>query len=183
MGTRDIERIAITTAAARKVKPGLGSIVYVYTPQNVRRCNGVVEPQDVECEDDRQGRDFIGRCGYHDYANVGNNHLILVYVPHPGSSCHARDGSQRFPNDRAADAAINLTSHFQMEAITDPLFNAWREDNDDVMEISSECDHVFGPRLPGKKGNSHYNGHTYDVHAMASNKDEGCVVGSRTSGF
>jgi hypothetical protein len=70
-----------------------------------------------------------------------------------------------------------------MGAITDPLFNAWREDEDDVMEISSECDHVFGPRLPGKQGNSHYKGHTYDVHAMASNKHEGCVVGSRTSGF
>lgn len=181
VGSLDIGQIALTTAAKHKIKPGMGTIVYVYTPKNVRWCDSV-EPDSTECDEDREG-DFAGLCGFHRADGGLDKPLIFVYVNYPDSSCYTSDGSQRFPNNLAADAAVNVTSHFQFEAITDPLFTSWREDNDDVVENASECEGIFGPVLPGKKGNSYYGGHTYDVQAQASNADEGCVVGSRPDGF
>jgi hypothetical protein len=89
-------------------------------------------------------------------------------------------------NGLASDAAVNLTANYQMEVITNPSATGWSvngtdEENGD--DISSQCWGAFGPTLTGKKGNSYYNGRTYDVQAMGSNKDHGCVVGSRTNGF
>lgn len=183
VGSDDILRIAAKTAVAHKIAPGLGSIVYVYTPHGVRKCNGTVDATRTECEAERDGQDYSGYCGFRSHAAIGQKQLIVVFVNHPEPPCYAEDGRQRFPNGLAVDAAVNLTSNYQMEALTDPLGDGWREDSDDNIEISTECQSIFGPKLPGKKGNSYYGGRTYDVHAMGSNKDHGCVVGSRPSGF
>ena len=183
VGEADIARIARTTAAAHRVKPGLSNIIYVYTPAGVHRCNELVDGN-TGCYDDDEGPHHNGRCGYHDHATAGKGRLVFAYVPHPGRNCHLTDGRQRFPNDVAADAAISLTSAFQMEAITNPLHNAWYDDNDEgPAGIAAECEWLFGPLLPGRKGNSHYAGHTYDLQAEASNQEEGCVVGSAVDGF
>lgn len=183
VGQPDIERIAVETAKAHKIKLGLGTIVHVYTPKDIQKCNYLTD-SNTQCYDDNEGPDHNGQCGYHNHVKVGKDDLIFAYVPYPQQYCYRSDGSQRFPNNLAADAAISLTSHFQMEAITDPLYTSWYDNQDEgYAENGAECEWVFGPTLPGKKGNSDYNGHTYDVQAEASNEKEGCVVGSRVDGF
>lgn len=182
VGEPDIQRIAVETAKAHKIKLGLGTIVHVYTPKGIRHCNYLTD-SDTECYNDDEGPNHNGECGFHDHVKVGKNELIYTYVPFP-QYCYLTDGTQRFPNNLSADAAISLTSAFQMEAITDPLYTSWLDNNDEgPAENAAECEWLFGPVLPGKKGNSDYNGHTYDVQAEASNEKEGCVVGSQVDGF
>ena len=180
---RQVVRVAAAVAATHRLKRGMQTLIHVYTPAGVDSCV-TLRNNDTECDSNLEGPDGDGHCGYHTNDVKGGKALVLTHVPYLKSDCYPSDGSERFPNNRAADAAISRTSRLQMEAITDPLFNAWYDGEDQVkVENGDECDDVFGPKLPGRGGNSYYKGHTYDVQAMASNKDEGCVVDSRPNGF
>jgi len=72
-----------------------------------------------------------------------------------------------------ADAAINVTSHEQIEAVTDPVINAWLDGIG--YEIGDECAWNFGPTLPSG-GDVLLNGHPYGVQKEASNKSADCVL-------
>ena len=75
-------------------------------------------------------------CAYHNF--FGSN-TIYAAMPYAASfSCNP--GSS--PNNDDADQTINVTSHEQMEAATDPLLNAWTDSSG--QEIGDKCAWVFG---------------------------------------
>ncbi len=105
-------------------------------------------------------------CAYHSY--FGSN-TIYAAMPYAYSfSCNGGTG----PNgDQAADETINVTSHEQMEAATDPLLNAWYDSTGS--EIGDKCAWNFGS---SSGGNVTWNGHSYRVQKEWDNSRSGCVL-------
>lgn len=106
-------------------------------------------------------------CAYHSY--FGSN-TIYAAMPYAASfSCNP--GSS--PNGDDADQTINVTSHEQMEAATDPLLNAWTDSSGS--EIGDKCAWNFGP-LDGSGADVNWNGDPYIVQTEWDNNVSGCVL-------
>jgi hypothetical protein len=106
-------------------------------------------------------------CAYHSY--FGSN-TIYAAMPYAASfSCNP--GSS--PNHNDADQTINVSSHEQMEAATDPLLNAWYDYYGN--EIGDKCAWIFGS-LNGSGGDVTWNGHSYIVQKEWDNARRGCVL-------
>ncbi|HLJ36600.1 MAG TPA: hypothetical protein VKU38_23285 [Ktedonobacteraceae bacterium] len=75
-------------------------------------------------------------CAYHNFFGTNTIYAAMPYAAsfscNPGSS----------PNNDDADQTINVTSHEQMEAATDPLLNAWLDSSG--QEIGDKCAWTFG---------------------------------------
>lgn len=106
-------------------------------------------------------------CAYHSY--FGSN-TIYAAMPYAASfSCNP--GAS--PNGDDADQTINVTSHEQMEAATDPLLNAWTDFSG--QEIGDKCAWQFGP-LDASGGDVNWNNDEYIVQEEWDNNVEGCVL-------
>ncbi len=106
-------------------------------------------------------------CAYHSY--FGSN-TIYAAMPYAASfSCNP--GSS--PNRNDADQTINVTSHEQMEAATDPLLNAWYDYAGN--EIGDKCAWNFGSRN-SSGADVTWNGHGYIVQKEWDNYRRGCVL-------
>ncbi len=104
-------------------------------------------------------------CAYHSY--FGSNTLYAA-MPYAASfSCNP--GSS--PNHNDADQTINVSSHEQMEAATDPLLNAWYDSSGS--EIGDKCAWTFGP-LDQAGGDVVWNGHEYIVQQEWDNATNSC---------
>lgn len=119
------------------------------------------------------GCSFTTFCAYHGF--FGSN-TIYAAMPYTGTNLSAC-GVPVSPNkDFDSDSTINVTSHEQMEAATDPLLNAWFDNQG--FEIGDKCDFIFGPtksfggdvRLPNKTGNP------YEVQEEWDNAKSSCVL-------
>jgi hypothetical protein len=67
------------------------------------------------------------------------------------------------PNhDVDADSEINLRSHEQMEAATDPFYTAWYGSDNYHDEIGDKCVWIFG-KLNKRGGDVVWNNHPYEV--------------------
>ena len=139
-----------------------------------------------------------GFCAYHSYFTSGTNDVVYAAMPYaatdptgcgrPGPWPSAAGDLLR-PGD--ADNEVNLVSHEQMEAVTDPLLTAWGFPPSSAAsgdEIGDVCLGINGPRQPDGS-NVTLNGHPYLVQAEWSNGDavvpndtraHGCVL-SRTT--
>jgi hypothetical protein len=108
-------------------------------------------------------------CAYH--SNFGNT--LYAVMPYTGtylSNC----GVPSSPNkDFDADSTINVISHEQNEAATDPLGTAWYDSVGN--EIGDKCVWQFGP-LNSAGGDVTWNGHSYEVQKEWDNKVKGCVL-------
>ena len=106
-------------------------------------------------------------CAYH---NVFGNNTIYAAMPYAASfSCNP--GSS--PNNDDADQTINVTSHEQIEAATDPLLNAWFDSSGN--EIGDKCAWTFGA-LDANGGDVNWNGNEYIVQQEWDNNVSGCVL-------
>ncbi|HEX4713908.1 MAG TPA: hypothetical protein VH164_03170, partial [Ktedonobacteraceae bacterium] len=106
-------------------------------------------------------------CAYHNF--FGSN-TIYAAMPYAASfSCNP--GSS--PNGDDADQTINVTSHEQMEAATDPLLNAWTDSSG--QEIGDKCAWQFGP-LDGQGGDVNFNGNDYILQEEWDNNIGGCTL-------
>ncbi|GCE15630.1 hypothetical protein [Tengunoibacter tsumagoiensis] len=105
-------------------------------------------------------------CAYHSY--FGSN-TIYAAMPYAYSfSCNGGNG----PNgDQAADETINVTSHEQIEAATDPLLNAWYDSSGS--EIGDKCAWNFGN---SSGANITLNGNPYRLQKEWDNAKRGCVL-------
>ncbi len=113
---------------------------------------------------------FTTFCGYHGFFGTGT---IYATVPYTGTSPFAC-GVPVSPNHNFdADSTINIASHEQNEAATDPLLNAWFDVSGN--EIGDKCDFVFGPTLPSG-GDVVFHGHPYEVQKEWDNAKSGCVL-------
>lgn len=107
-------------------------------------------------------------CAYHSF--FGSN-TIYAAMPYAASfSCLAPGQTQ--PNGDDADVTINVTSHEQMEAATDPLLNAWFDSGG--QEIGDKCNFTFGP--PDGGGDITINGNPYEVQEEWDNAISGCAI-------
>ncbi|HKV95037.1 MAG TPA: hypothetical protein VJW20_21000 [Candidatus Angelobacter sp.] len=86
-------------------------------------------------------------CGFHTRATLGGVDIKYAFVGNPDrcpSGCEAQRTGPNSPatNVGGADGMINVISHEQFEAITDPDLNAWFDTSG--QEDSDKCNFNFG---------------------------------------
>ena len=106
-------------------------------------------------------------CAYHNYFGTNTIYATMPYAAsfscNPGSS----------PNNDDADQTINVTSHEQMEAATDPLLNAWTDSSG--QEIGDKCNFTFGTTA-SDGSDVNWNGDPYIVQEEWDNARSSCVL-------
>ena len=135
----------------------IDNIFFVFTAKGENICAG------SSCR-------FTTFCAYH--SNFGNN-SIYASMPYTGTNLSACGVSTSPNNDFDADSTINVTSHEEIEAATDPLGNAWYDRSGS--EIGDKCAWNFGPTNT-QGGDVTWNGHTYEVQKEWDNLIKGCAL-------
>jgi hypothetical protein len=147
--------------------PENGSTQYfLFTPKNVGSCGF----------GDCAYQDF---CAYHDsFSTGGGNEIIWADQPWtanwPSAGSSVCDEHQ-YPNSSDADPTINVMSHENNEAITDPNLDAWYDAAG--YENGDKCAWTFGS-LSGTSGhfyNQTINGHHYLLQEEYNNAGHNCV--------
>ena len=111
--------------AAHGWPTGMNTMYFVYFPPNVTTCTDVTSTQ---CS----GTVY---CAYHSSVGSGSSTILYANMPYDGvSGCESGES----PNgNTAADSELNVTSHENIEAITDPLGTAWYDSSG--QEIGDKC--------------------------------------------
>jgi len=135
----------------------IDNIFFVFTARGENICSG------SSCS-------FTTFCAYH--GAFGSN-TIYAAMPYTGTNLSACGVSTSPNHDFDADSTINVTSHEQMEAATDPLLNAWYDASGN--EIGDKCAWIFGS-TNSNGGDVTWNGHTYEVQKEWDNHVHGCVL-------
>lgn len=111
-------------------------------------------------------------CAWHNY--MGSN-TIYAAMPYAGTNL-SLCGVPSSPNhDVDADSEINLNSHEQMEAATDPYYTAWYGSDNYHDEIGDKCVWVFG-KLNKRGGDVVWHNHPYEVQEEWDNTTSSCVL-------
>ncbi len=144
---------------------GIGKLYFMFTPKNVGSCSGTA------CS-------YSTFCGYHSYTKNSSG-VVIPYANMPyaaWTNCSAT--SQPKPNNNDADYTINVASHEQNEAITDPKGNAWW-DSYTGNENGDNCAWNFGAAI----GSTSYGAYNqaistgkYYIQQEWSNFSIGCVL-------
>ncbi len=138
-------------------KASLTHIFFVFTAKNENIC-------------DSGSCSFTTFCAYHGFFGSTTIYAAMPYTGTNLSAC----GTSTSPNhDFNADSTINVTSHEQMEAATDPHLNAWFDASGE--EIGDKCAWTFGT-VGSTGGNVTWNGHHYIVQQEWDNHVSGCVL-------
>ena len=149
--------------AAKGWPTGMGTEYFVYFPSGVTTCTNTAS---VECS----GTVY---CAYHSSYGSGTSTVLYANMPYDGiSGCD----SGEHPNGDAADAELNVSSHENIETITDPLGNAWYDSSG--QEIGDKCNFTFGSPLggaPGAEYNEQIASGNYYLQEEWSNAVSGCV--------
>jgi hypothetical protein len=112
---------------------------------------------------------FTTFCAYHSYFNSNTMYAAMPYTGTNLSAC----GVSKSPNgDINADSTINVASHEQNEAATDPHLNAWYDASGN--EIGDKCAWTFGT-IAANGSNVTWNGHPYIVQREWDNLKHACV--------
>ncbi len=138
-------------------KSSINNIFFVFTQRGENIC---IDSSHSEC-----ASNYF--CAYH--SSFGSNTLYAA-MPYAASfSCNPGHS----PNSNDADQTINVTSHEQIEAATDPLGNAWYDSTG--YEIGDKCAWTFGS-INSSGGDVTWNGHNYIVQKEWDNLAKGCVL-------
>ena len=142
------------------------NIFFVFTGQNENLC---IDSTQTTCASNTF-------CAYHSY--FGANNTLYAAMPYAASffcNPEAAPGVAG-PNNNDADQTINVTSHEQMEAATDPLLNAWYDDSQQTInEIGDKCAWLFGPSDTNSADVS-WNGDGYILQQEWNNSISGCSL-------
>lgn len=153
----DIQNEVSNAQNANGWNSSIDNIFFVFTEQNQDLC---FDSSLSQCASN-------AFCAYHNF--FGSN-TIYAAMPYAASfSCNP--GSS--PNGDDADQTINVSSHEQMEAATDPLLNAWTDSSG--QEIGDKCAWQFGP-LDGLGGDVNFNGNDYILQEEWDNNIGGCTL-------
>jgi hypothetical protein len=126
----------------------------------------------------------LGYCAYHSYFTAGTRKVVYADMPYGDTPFTSKIGSfsslctalSSFPNDRSADIEISITSHEELEAVTDPLLNAWWDAAG--FEIGDKCAYdTTGSSLDGGLADELWAGHYYSVQTEYDNSTASCVAG------
>lgn len=150
--------------AAKGWPTGLGAEYFVYFPPGVTTCTSVAS---YECS----GTIY---CAYHSSMGSGSSTILYANMPYDGiSGC---DSGEHPNGDVGADDELNVTSHENIETLTDPLGNAWYDSSGN--EIGDKCNFTFGSPLGGAAGaeyNQQISTGNYWLQMEWSNAASGCV--------
>jgi hypothetical protein len=134
---------------------------FMFTPQGVGSCFDT-NPAD--------GCAYTDYCAYHGTTNSGG----AIYANQPYADVSGCTEGQ-YPNGNPADSTINVTSHENNEAITDPQLNAWFDaagyENGD--KCAWDFGTVSGPN--GAEYNQTINGDHYFLQREYSNATHTCI--------
>lgn len=150
--------------AARGLPTGMNRIYFVFFPSGVNTC---FDSGGSQCSTNVY-------CAYHSNIGSGPTGILYANMAYGGTTgCQ----SGQYPNaDSAADSVINITSHENIEAVTDPLGNAWYDSSGN--EIGDKCAWNFGAPLGGPSG-AEYNqaiaSGNYWLQQEWSNASSGCA--------
>lgn len=120
-------------------------------------------------------------CAYHTYGQYNSSsYFIYANMPYAGTTnnCLTHAGAQTLaPNGNAAtDAELNITSHEQIEAVTDPYLDAWYGPGGVQDEIADRCAFNLGTRpYLGGQANQFLKGHYYILQTEWSNARFACM--------
>jgi hypothetical protein len=142
---------------------GMGTEYFVFLPPGVATCIS-----GSECSTNVF-------CAYHSwFGNGGSTEILYANMPYAGKLTCA---SGQYPNgDVGADSTLNVTSHENIETITDPTGSSWY----DLIgqEIGDKCAWNFGGPLggsPGAEYNEVIGGGHYWLQQEYSNLTASCV--------
>jgi hypothetical protein len=117
---------------------------------------------------------FTTYCAYHGASGA----TIYANMPYGATQSRATRKSctrkLHFPNNVDADIETNITSHEQIEAVTDPYLNAWYDPSG--QEIGDLCVYNYGTLdEDGGVANQQWNGHYYLMQMEWDNAQAACV--------
>jgi hypothetical protein len=115
-------------------------------------------------------------CGYHFGFPTPNGVVLYAGMPYAGNSLAQCYGLSTSPNRAiAADAEVNVTSHEQMEAATDPEASGWFGPGGLTDEIGDKCVGAFGP-VNAIGADIYVKGHPYILQEEWDNTVSGCAL-------
>jgi hypothetical protein len=148
-------------------------VFFLITPNGLGDCS---DSNSTSCA---LGGDQNGYCGYHSETN--DNLVLYAVIPYNAVSGHCQSDNPR-PNNSTADPALSTISHEHSEMITDPLGDAWIDQNSGN-ENGDLCLSSFGPAIGGSGSaawNEAINGGHYYLQEEWSNADQGCAPRARS---
>jgi hypothetical protein len=148
---------------------GLNNLWFIFLPPNVDTCTSP-----GEC-----GSNVYG--GYHSWSDLGSGVMIYAVIPDPLIEGTIPTGLDPEGNPDAEEA-IGAAAHETIEAMTNPLGDAWMDPNG--MEVADKCE--VGPEIgtplgyasDGSPYNELINGDEWLIQMMWSNAAGGCVQSS-----
>ncbi len=153
----DIQNEVTRAQIANHWTSGIDNIFFVFLQKNEDLC---FDSTRTQC-----ASNYF--CAYHSYFGTNTIYAAMPYAAsfscNPGTS----------PNHNDADQTINVSSHEQMEAATDPLLNAWYDRSGN--ENGDKCAWKFGT-LNSSGGDVTYNGHSYILQKEWDNARKSCVL-------
>ncbi|MFL5626141.1 MAG: hypothetical protein ACJ788_11165 [Ktedonobacteraceae bacterium] len=157
---RDVQREVTHAQQVNGWTSSIDHVFFVFTAKGENICI------------DSQTCSFQVFCAYHNFFGINTIYAAMPYAGTSLSGCGIPDGTS--PNDDIdADSEINITSHEQIEAATDPLLNAWYDAQG--AEIGDKCAWTFGDVDSGGS-NIQRNDNSYIVQEEWDNKQQGCVL-------
>jgi len=145
---------------------GLTHMFFVFTSSDEGSC---FDASSTSCA-------FTQYCAYHSFFNDTSSQSILyANMPYTGTMLNACGVGVSPNNDFDADSTISVISHEHMETVTDPLLNAWYDNQG--YEIGDKCAWNFGtPGLDNGTANVQWNNDFYLVQQEWSNAASGCTL-------
>ncbi|MGH2929910.1 MAG: hypothetical protein ACRDL8_17040, partial [Solirubrobacteraceae bacterium] len=152
---------------------GLSNVWFVILPPDVDTCTEV-----GTCGSDAYA-------GYHSAFELGEGETVYAAIPDPLIEYTPPPGADPEGNAEA-ESTIDTLAHETVEAITDPLGNAWMDPNG--FETGDKCENgpqtgaPLGFATDGSPYNQVIDGHQYLIQDMWSNARNGCVQSSASAG-
>jgi hypothetical protein len=160
----DIQREVRLAMYVNNWTPSIHKIFFVFSAKGEIMCSNL----------SNYGCTFINTlCAWHNFVGSNTIYAAMPYLGTDLSLC----GTPSSPNhDIDADSEINVITHEQFEAATDPLYTAWYASSDSYhSEIGDLCAWQFGN--PNKYGGDVvWNGHPYEVQKEWDNATSSCVL-------
>ena len=143
---------------------GLDKVYVIFTPVGEDSC---FDAAGQECSSN-----FY--CSYHSYI-PGSPNIIYANLPYQEPSFCELPGYTSPNNNPAADTVADDLGHEVSESVTDPLIDAWYDDEGN--EIGDLCETSYGTAsYDGGLANQSWNGHFYELQEEFDNQTGTCVL-------
>lgn len=144
---------------------GINKIFLLYTSSGEGSC---FDASSTSCA-------YLQYCAYHSSFMSGSTPIVYTNQPYADPT-YCQSTGQTLPNGDVGDLAANVASHEIIEAVTDPLLNAWYDSAGN--EIGDLCAWTFGTNAwsgPKALGNQMWNGSIFELQQEYDNNAGACA--------